>query len=469
MRPKSLFRSLAFRLATLYALLFLGSLVGLFGAVHLILSQRLLQNQDQDLQEDLREIFTLYERKGLPGLKDLAAAEAREKGPGHYFFRLRDARKRVIFIEGSSWFSRLPWPEKTPAVPTFYLFRAPSGVKIRGVVFQLGPYRAEMAVSLRFEGRTLREVHRAFLWSGGLALLLTLPLGFWLSRRSLRPIREMERVSREIMESRDFSRRVPLSGRGDEADRLAETFNLLLSRLEIYFRELLQIFDNLAHDFKNLLAHVRLLAERALEREGSEREELLVNILYESDRFLHLLDLLLDLSEAETGLLRLRWERFPLKDLLAEIRQVFEPLAAEKNLQFEVCLPEKELVILGDRARLLQALFNLVDNAFKYTPSGRRVRVEATEKDRMVRIKVEDAGPGLSPEEIPRIFDRFYTGRKGPKGRGLGLALVRAYIEAHGGEIRVESEPGRGSVFYIVLPQTSPVETTHPAKEIVQD
>ncbi|RUM89616.1 MAG: hypothetical protein DSZ24_00695, partial [Thermodesulfatator sp.] len=375
------------------------------------------------------------------------------EGLENYFFRLRDRQGHVVFVQGSPRFSLLPWPEKTPSDPGFYLFRFPSGIRVRGIVFRLGPYRAEMAVPLRFESRALREVHRAFLWAGTLALLLSLPLVFWLSRRSLRPLREMERVSREIMESRDFSRRVPLSGRGDEADRLAETFNLLLARLEIYFRELLQIFDNLAHDFKNLLAHVRLLAERALEREGPEREELLVNILYESDRFLHLLDLLLDLSEAETGLLKLRREPLSVRGLLAEIRQVFEPLAAEKDLRFEILEPEKDLLILGDRARLLQALFNLVDNAFKYTPSGGRVRVKATEKDHAVSISVEDTGPGFPPEEVPRIFQRFYTGKRGPKGRGLGLALVRAYVEAHGGRVEVESRPGRGSTFTLVLPR----------------
>lgn len=468
MRLKPTLRSLAFRLSLSYALLFFTGLVLLLTLVHLILSKRLLQNQDRDLREDISEVLSLYREKGLPGLRALATAEVQEEGPENYFFRLRDSEGRVVFTTGAKRFSQLPWPREETSGPRFLLFRLPSGVRVRGVVFRAGPYRVEMAVPLRFESRALGEVHRAFLWGGGLVLLLSLPLGFLLSRRSLRQILAMERVAREIMENRDFSRRVPLSGRGDEADRLAESLNALLRQLEVYLRELLQISDNLAHDFKNLLAHLRLLAERALEKKGAEREELIVTILYESDRFLHLLDTLLDLSEAETGLIRLHRERFPAKDLLAEIRQVFEPLAAEKGLRFEVHEPEASLELTGDRARLLQALFNLVDNAFKYTPPGGRVAIRVSRENRNLRISVEDTGPGIPPEEIPRIFERFYTGKK-TRGRGLGLALVRAYVEAHGGEISVESKPGRGSVFYIVLPQTSPVETTHFAKEIVED
>ncbi|MBX6422833.1 sensor histidine kinase KdpD [Thermosulfurimonas sp. F29] len=439
-------------MTVLYTILFFVSTIFLFGVVHVLLRERLLQYQDLDLREDLSEIFTIYQRKGVAGLRTLVAAEIREEGPENYFFRLMDPAGRLILQEGSSRFSRLPWPEGYPSEPRFFLFRLPDGLRVRGVLFRVGPYRAEMAVPLRFNRHLLREVHRAFLWAGGLALFLSIPLGFWLSRRSLRQITEMEKVTREIMENRDFSRRIPLSGRKDEADRLAQTLNRMLETLEIYLRELRQIFDNLAHDFKNLLAHLRLLAERALERTGPEREELIVSILYESDRFLHLLNTLLDISEAETGLLKLNRERFPVAELLEEIRQIFELLAGEKGLRFEIHYPPRELYLAGDRARLLRALFNLVDNAFKYTPPGGRVILKTEKEEEWIKITVEDTGPGLSPEERSRIFERFYTGKRGARGRGLGLALVKAYIEAHGGEVKAISKPGHGTAFEIRLP-----------------
>lgn len=464
-------KSLAFRLAVLYGSLFLVATGLVFAVVHLILAHKLLQNLDQDLKEDVSEITTIYLRKGLPALKSLASAELAEEGPNNFFFRILDSEGREVFSVGNSVFKTLPWPDRASESPKFFVFDLTDSLgRVRAVVWRLGKHRMEMAVPLRFNQRILAQIHRAFLWAGAVALLISFPMGFLFAKRSLRQILEIERVARGIVDARDFSRRVPLSGRGDEPDRLAETFNSMLEKLDLYFRELLQIFDNLAHDFKNLLSHLRLLAERALEkRDPEEREELIVRILYESDRFLHLLNVLLDLSEAETGLLKLRRERFPVKDILEEVDQVFRELAVSQGLNFEIRYPDEDLYLFADRARLLQALLNLVDNAFKYTPSGGRIQVEAKRKGEDLVIKVQDSGRGISPEELSRIFDRFYRGRGPERGRGLGLSLARAYVEAHGGEISVESEPGRGSVFYIVLPQTLPVETTHPTKEIVED
>ena len=202
----------------------------------------------------------------------------------------------------------------------------------------------------------MEELRDIFLGVGLVAFFISFPLGFFLARKSIKQILEIEKIARNIVNAKNFSCRVPISGSGDEVDQLAITFNLMLEKLELYFRELLQIFDNLAHDFKNLLSHLRLLAEKALESKNTkEKEELIVRILYEADKFLSLLNVLLDLSEAETQLLTLKKQKASVKEILEEVDQIFRDLAISKGLKLKIIYPEREEYLLVDKKRFLQA------------------------------------------------------------------------------------------------------------------
>ncbi|HFB83868.1 MAG TPA: ATP-binding protein, partial [Thermodesulfatator sp.] len=150
------------------------------------------------------------------------------------------------------------------------------------------------------------------------------------------------------------------------------------------------------------------------------------------------------------GLLHLRKEPLLLKDLVEEVAQPFRVLARSQKIRFQTRYRENNKVVFGDRRKILQALLNILDNAFKVTPPGGEVVLEAREGEGRVEIRISDTGPGIAPEEVSRIFERFY--RRSPSGRGLGLALAKAYIEAHGGQILVSSSPGRGSLFSVYLP-----------------
>src|SRR5262249_53332396 len=212
--------------------------------------------------------------------------------------------------------------------------------------------------------------------------------------------------------------------------------------------------DNVAHDLRTPIARLRGIAERALQSgHPAEQREALADCLEESDRILSILNTLMDISGAETGVLQLRRAPVPLAALLAEVVELYEDVAEEKGVT--VALENAEDVTVdGDRDRLRQAFANLLDNAIKYPPAGGRVRVAVSrETDRAV-VVVEDTGAGISADHLPRIWERLYRAdpSRSERGLGLGLSLVKAFVEAHGGTVEAESEPGRGSRFIARLP-----------------
>ena len=177
-----------------------------------------------------------------------------------------------------------------------------------------------------------------------------------------------------------------------------------------------------------------------------------------------MLKALMDISEAETGVMKLARERVDLVPLLEDVADLYRMVAEEKSIVLSLSLP-LALAVEGDRGRLRQVFANILDNAVKYTPSGGRVSVEASEKEGQAVIGVSDTGPGIPPEELPHIWDRLYRGDKSRSqpGLGLGLSLVRAVLKAHGGSVEASSRPGGGSRFTVFLPVPSkfPSDLSH--------
>ena len=181
--------------------------------------------------------------------------------------------------------------------------------------------------------------------------------------------------------------------------------------------------------------------------------EALADTMEESERALTMLKTLMDISEAETGTMRLDLTAIDLPDLVRDVTDLYQIVAEEKKVALNAKLPDR-LQIQADRNRIQQALANLLDNAIKYTGPGGNVEVAAYQKDHEAILTVKDSGMGISTEDLPRIWDRLYRGDKSrnEKGLGLGLSLVKAVVRAHHGSVEVASEVGRGSVFTVSLP-----------------
>ncbi|MFQ6042945.1 MAG: sensor histidine kinase, partial [Candidatus Poribacteria bacterium] len=170
---------------------------------------------------------------------------------------------------------------------------------------------------------------------------------------------------------------------------------------------------------------------------------------------LSLINITLDISEAESGVMKLNLEKVNLADIVEEVAEMFRPAAEEKSLSLQV-KAEPNISILADSHRLFQVAANLVDNALKYTPSGGNITISVELKDNSAILSVSDTGVGIPSEEVPKIFQRFYRSEesRSASGFGLGLSVAQAIVHAHGGEIRVESSPGKGSDFKVLLPPT---------------
>ncbi|MBW1669396.1 MAG: HAMP domain-containing histidine kinase, partial [Deltaproteobacteria bacterium] len=203
------------------------------------------------------------------------------------------------------------------------------------------------------------------------------------------------------------------------------------------------------------MTRLRGVAERALQAgpEAGAYEEALVTCIEESDQILRMLNTLMDISEAETGAMKLDRRELELGEVVQRVLELYRYLAEEKNIQISVRIT-RGLSLVADPSRIGQVLANLVDNAIKYTPENGRVDIEAYKSSEDIIISVKDTGSGISREDLPRIWDRLYRGdqSRSQRGLGLGLSLVKAIVAAHGGKVQVNSEPGRGSTFTITIP-----------------
>lgn len=313
-------------------------------------------------------------------------------------------------------------------------------------------------------GQSLREVQRAqkqlvilLAITNPVALLLAGLGGFWLANGALSPVdrltRAAERIGRGNLKERVEERRSQ-----DEIGRLAATFNRMISRLEQAFERERRFTADASHELKTPLAVLRGDIEVALRRERApeEYQRVLKSSLEEIARLTRLTDDLLTLARSDAGESVLSIEPVRLDQLAAEACAYIAPLANSAGVTLSFEAPESAIDIEGDPKRLKQLLVNLLDNAIKYTPSGGQARLSLSVIDSFALIEVSDTGRGIPTSALPNIFERFYRQTDARDARvtgfGLGLAISKWIIDAHGGSIEVDSKEGQGSHFTVKLP-----------------
>ena len=301
----------------------------------------------------------------------------------------------------------------------------------------------------------LAQFRTVFGWVALAALVLGVAGGAWLARRALTPVRQLVGTVENVIATGQMDRRMPVPQTNDEISNLARLFNDMLEKNEMLIRRMREALDNVAHDLRTPLTRLRGVAELALQGEPNAQtcRDALLDAMEESDRVLTMLNTLMDISEAETGLMKLNLQPVPLDQVVGEVTELFEFVAQERSITITTTV-SPNLVVRADRSRLRQVLVNLLDNAIKYSAPGGHVEISAQPSADEVVITVRDTGPGIPSEEIPRIWERLYRGDKSrsQRGLGLGLSLVRAIVSAHGGRVEVQSTVGKGSSFVIHLP-----------------
>jgi signal transduction histidine kinase len=296
-----------------------------------------------------------------------------------------------------------------------------------------------------------------------LGLVIALLAGWWITRAALRPIDRMSRTVARIAESRDLSRRVHSVGPNDELGRLAHTFDHMMDRLEQAFEQQKRFVADASHELRTPLTAIRGNADLMRYAPPDEREICIASIRREAERMSRLVADLLLLAEADADQHALHIQPVDLCDLMIDVHRSAELISAGK---VEVLLePAEDVTVMGDADRLKQLVLNLVDNAVKFTPRGGRVTLSLYAEPTGARIEVADTGVGIPREERDAIFSRFYRVEesRSTRGSGLGLAICAWVVAAHGGEINLDSEPGRGTRFIVRLPAQGANSQSAPA------
>ncbi len=296
------------------------------------------------------------------------------------------------------------------------------------------------------------------IFSGLIGVAAALMFGFILSQSVAAPLRNISRAARNVARG-NYRQRVPATGPTEVRD-LAATFNRMTEQVQRSQQTLRDFLANISHELKTPLTSIRGFSEAILDGtiddpEGVQRSARIIN--GESARVLRLVEELLDLSRIESGQVPMRLEEFGVNELVQHVGDVFSLRSEDTGivLQVDGTLGAR---VHGDFERLEQVLNNLMDNAFRHTPSGGSVRVAASlNSPTFVQVTVADTGAGIPPGELPHLFDRFYRAQgSAGKGHGLGLAIAREIVRAHGGEIWATSEVGKGTSFNFTLPIARP-------------
>ncbi len=304
----------------------------------------------------------------------------------------------------------------------------------------------------------LRNYRARSLEVGALIVLIAVAGGMLLTAAGLAPLRALDATLRGILRTGRLDARVETRGTRDPLDELGALVNEMLARIEALVAGMKGALDNVAHDLRTPLTRLRNVAESAVVAgDPAAMREGLARALEEADRVNATLTALMDISEAETGTMKLARERVRLADVVGEAVALFADEAEDKGVALEADVPAS-IELWADRTRLRQVLANLIENGVKYTDPGGRVELDAQVDGDQVTIAVQDSGIGIEPAHLPFVWDRLYRAdtSRSARGLGLGLSLVKAIVEAHGGRVRVQSARGAGSTFSVVLPLGHP-------------
>jgi heavy metal sensor kinase len=331
-------------------------------------------------------------------------------------------------------------------------------------------YTVETASFIDGVYRSLKELELVFFWLAPGFMLIAALGSYFISKRALATVDAITATARSISD-RNLDARLPLIRSGDELQRLSETLNEMLERIERSFERTRRFTADASHELRTPMSLIRTEAEIALRktRTADEYRQALTHILSEAERTSVLIESLLTLARTDSGAELLHLHPLMCVALLRTVAEDWNPVFAEAQLTFDVAIPAAEIRVNADESALRRVLTLLLDNARKYTPPGGRVVLRAQIKPDEIEISVEDSGIGIEREDLAHIFDRFYrvdkSRSRAQRGAGLGLSLAQWIAMQHHTEIVVESTPGQGSRFSFALARLR----TNPSTDIHSD
>src|SRR5947208_4043062 len=466
-------RSIRFRMALWYAAMLAGALV-LFGAASYIGLERYLQKSlEESLVKQARSIGDVLIVNINQSGEDYVTNEITE----HYspeingrFIRVTRADGRQIFISGlpkDGTFdpARVPPPQLPVSRAFSHEVEMSDGHEL---LLHALPYEsrdgAHFLIEVAAPYNQIESVLRGLLLTFGLGLPLIVTLaisgGYVLMRRALRPVDEIRQKAAQIS-SRNLSERLPVVRTGDELERLATDLNRMIARLEESFLQINRFSADASHELRTPLTVLQGELEAIAQKEQNLPEDVRDTIgsaLEETQRLANIVESLLTISRLEAGEARVQPMRLDFAELARTTADQMKLLAEEKRIALTSDGTDP-VEVEADPSRLKQVVVNLLDNAIKYTPEGGNVSSSVTRRDNHAILEVADSGLGISADDLPHVFERFYRADKARSrqmgGTGLGLSIVGSICQAHGGRVTVNSAEGRGSLFRVQLPAST--------------
>jgi two-component system heavy metal sensor histidine kinase CusS len=463
-RAKRFFRSLRSRLTfwnTLVVLLaVIAALIGVREGLRFYLTQEL----DEVLDDEVNELLLVI-REFYPDRDKIIDAMWR-KSEGHeihgwHIRWLDENRDQTIWVSEKNAPQR-PLAQLISSVNgrNTYVSATHRSVERRLNAPGIPPYYVRVGSTTEFVERDIHRMTR-IMAPVGIAIFLLAPLGgYFLANRAIDPLQKIISTTERLRPSH-FEERLTTRGVDDELDQLAHKINQFLDQIADHLTKHREFLANAAHDLRSPLAAIQSSVEVTMQqaRTAEEYQELLYSIDEECHHLGQLVNQLLDLAASDAGVVEPRHISVRLDELARQACEMFQAVAEERGLTLELEAPVP-VTASGDPQQLRQLLTNLIDNAIKFTPRGGHVAVRLCQEpaQKKVRLSVQDSGIGISDQDLPRIFDRFYRADKSRQrgtdvqGSGLGLSICQSIVLGHHGSIDVQSKLGCGTTFTVLLP-----------------
>ena len=449
------------RLTLAYSLISLLLLVGLGVTLYVALSMQLNDAADSELKSGARAVIQFVQKEEKAGELNQLPDELRE----HAELDTKNELVQMRTQEGQ-------WLYRSPGIEMLQLEKNPragfSTLVVGKRTFRTvrteihltqQKYILEMAIDRSEYKEATESLASLLMLAIPLSTMLAFMAGFWMSGRVLQPIQRITRTVGEI-DANKLAVRLPVTLAGDELDHLSAMLNRMLDRLQSAFERIGRFTADASHELRTPLALIRGNAEMMRSETPLPRlaEARTLDIIAEADRMRALIHDLLDLARHDSVPAVSR-EIIDPSDIAIRAEQVGSNLAASKGLRFTVEHPKAMFPLYGNDSDLSRMLVILLDNAVRFTPPGGEVRLLVTCTPIDCTFQVSDTGPGIRPEHLPHIFDRFYriddSRNRATGGTGLGLSIAQAIVSAHNGAITVESRPDHGSTFTVVIPTSN--------------
>ena len=457
--------SFSLRLALIYTIALCLSLAAVLSVTYQLVRHIALSRDRDVIQAQTGQYKTLFEQGGLPAISHYFNQEFGTSSE-QMFVRVigDDNQVRFVTVSHPLWnlldqktnlwnrisYGKAQWDElfRDESMGSWVVGTTPL---IPGLYLQVGRSNTESRrVLSRFRTTVMQIIFPA--------IILSFFVGWLMTRSAIHPLRSLIDTLRRILSTGDMNQRVPAHAQRGELGDLTTLFNRLLDQNEKLIRVSRETLDNVAHDLRTPMTHLRNATERALLDPDADREVLrdaLADCTEESEKILQILDLLMDMAEVETGQMNLKIEPVSLNELAGEVIELYAFVAEEGEIELKNNVPV-EISVRADCLRLRQCLINLIDNAIKYSPKDTVITLAGALTPDGVELSVRDHGIGITPDELPRIWERLYRGEqsRSTSGLGLGLSFVKMIVVAHSGTVDVQTQLNEGSAFTLCLPAT---------------